>query len=140
MRSFMPVLSIVLASVFASPGHSNDAYFDSAQDTIRSQLEAFLANDGTTAYSFAATNIKRIFPTQEAFMRMVRTAYPQVHSPRDFSFGKAELTGPNSLIQQVMIVGPDGREYEAIYTLQVQDDGSLKITGVHLRAASTIGA
>lgn len=123
-----------------SPANANDAYFEAAQTAITGQLEAFLSGDGSAAYSFAAPNIKRIFPTEDAFMRMVRTAYPQVNSPRSYSFGRAQMTGPGTLAQQVLITGPDGKEYEAVYTLALQEDGTFQITGVHLRAATTIGA
>ncbi len=123
----------------ASPASANDAYFEAAQTVISGQLNAFQSGDGSTAYSFAAPNIKRIFPTEQAFMRMVQSAYPQVNSPRSYSFGRAQMTGPGTLAQQVLITGPDGKEYEAVYTLALQDDGTFRITGVHLRAATTIG-
>ena len=37
-----------------------------------------------------------------------------------------------------MIVGPDGRDYEAVYTLELQPDGIYRITGVSLRAANSL--
>ena len=43
-----------------------------------------------------------------------------------------------SIIQQVMIVGPDGKDYEAVYTLELQPDGIYRITGVSLRAANSL--
>ncbi|RTM10546.1 MAG: DUF4864 domain-containing protein, partial [Hyphomicrobiales bacterium] len=55
-----------------------------------------------------------------------------------YSFGKVEQTGPGSIIQQVLIVGPDGKDYEAVYTLQQQPDGSFKITGCSLRASTSV--
>ncbi len=135
--AFLSASLLVWATGFV---RANDAWFDAAQATISGQFEAFLADDPATAYSFAAPNIQSIFPTQELFMGMVATAYPQVHRARSFSFGKAEVTGEGTIAQQVMIVGLDGREYEAVYTLQMQEDGSFLITGVHLRAAQTMGA
>ena len=30
---------------------------------------------------------------------------------------------PTTIIQQVLIVGPDGKDYEALYTLELQPDG-----------------
>ncbi|HET9533961.1 MAG TPA: DUF4864 domain-containing protein, partial [Mesorhizobium sp.] len=38
------------------------------------------------------------------------------------------------------VVGPDGRDYEAIYTLEMQPDGNFRITGVSLRASNSLGA
>ncbi|TIX66663.1 MAG: DUF4864 domain-containing protein, partial [Mesorhizobium sp.] len=54
------------------------------------------------------------------------------------AFGKVEETGPTSIIQQVMIVGPDGKDYEAVYTLEQQPDGSFQITGCSLRASTSL--
>ncbi|PBB21629.1 DUF4864 domain-containing protein [Mesorhizobium sp. WSM4313] len=51
---------------------------------------------------------------------------------------KAAQTGPGSIIQQVLIVGPDGKDYEAVYTLQQRADGSFKITGCSLRASTSV--
>ena len=96
-----------------------------AQAAIDGQLKAFIANDGAAAYSFAAPNVKRIFPTVDTFMNMVTNGYPPVRKPQTYSFGKVQETGPTSIIQQVLIVGPDGKDYEAVYTLEQQPDGTL---------------
>ena len=58
--------------------------------------------------------------------------------PQDYSFGKSEQAG-GVVLQQVMIVGPDGRDYEALYTLEMQPDGVWRITSVSLRKSSAIG-
>lgn len=139
MRIAVPA-SLAAFWLALAPASANDAYFEAAQTAIAGQLEAFQSGDGSTAYSYAAPNIKRIFPTEQAFMRMVQSAYPQVNSPRTYSFGRAQMTGTDTLAQQVLITGPDGKEYEAVYTLALQEDGTFRITGVHLRAAATIGA
>lgn len=71
-------------------------------------------------------------------MSMVANGYAPVRKPRNYSFGKVEQTGPSSIIQQVLIVGPDGKDYEAVYTLELQPDGSFKITGCSLRGANSL--
>ena len=109
-----------------------------AQGTIEAQLRAFLAGDGALAYSYAAPGVRRIFPSVEAFMRMVESGYVPVQRPRHYSFGKAVETSATSIVQQVMIVGPDGKDYEAVYTLELQPDGIWRITGVSLRAATSL--
>jgi hypothetical protein len=38
----------------------------------------------------------------------------------------------------VLIVGPDGKDYEAIYTLELQPDGTYRITSVSLRASKSL--
>jgi hypothetical protein len=71
-------------------------------------------------------------------MNMVTNGYAPVRKPQSYSFGKVEETAPGSIVQQVLIVGPDGKDYEAVYTLQQQADGSFKITGCSLRAATSV--
>jgi hypothetical protein len=40
--------------------------------------------------------------------------------------------------QHVLVTGPDGKSYEAVYTLERQPDGVFRITGVSLRASNTL--
>ena len=129
--ALMPMFMISLA-------FAGDAEIKAAQSAIDGQLKAFIANDGAAAYSFAAPNVKQIFPTVDTFMNMVTNGYAPVRKPQSYSFGKVEQTGPGSIVQQVLIVGPDGKDYEAVYTIQQQPDGSFKITGCSLRASTSV--
>lgn len=132
-------LAVAAAFVIASSAaFAGDAEIKAAQAVIDAQLKAFKANDGAKAYSFAAPNIKQIFPTADAFMTMVTQGYPPVHEAQSYDFGKVEEMGPTKIVQQVLIVGPDGKDYEAVYTLEKQPDGSELITGCSLRAANTL--
>ena len=124
----------------ASPALSGEAEIKAAQSSIEAQIRAFLAGDNDLAYSYAAPNIKRIYPTVDQFMAMVQNGYQPVWKPRDFAFGEAMEMSPTSIAQRVLITGPDGRAYEAVYTLSLQDDGTFRITGVSLRGAATLGA
>lgn len=136
MRSLLiAVISFLAATAGALAG---DTEVKAAQSTIDSQLKAFLADDGVRAYSFAAPNIKRIFPTVDRFMDMVTNGYMPVRRPKDYAFGKVEQPSPTSIIQQVLITGPDGKEYEAVYTLELQPDGTFRITGCSLRASNAL--
>ncbi|RWM10104.1 MAG: DUF4864 domain-containing protein [Mesorhizobium sp.] len=137
MRRALFALALV-PMLLASIAFAGDAEIKAAQTVIDSQLKAFLADDDATAYSFAAPNVKRVFPTVDTFMNMVTNGYAPVRKPQTYSFGKVEQTGPASIIQQVLIVGPDGKDYEAIYTLEQQPDGSFKITGCSLRASTSV--
>lgn len=128
----------VLAGLAAAPAKAGDAEIRSAQSSIEAQLKAFLADDGAAAYSYAAPNIQTIFPTVEAFMSMVTNGYQPVRRPKNYAFGKVEETSPTSIVQQVLLVGPDGKEYEAVYTLELQPDGLYRITGVSLRASNAL--
>lgn len=124
--------------ILASSAFAGDAEVKAAQAAIDGQLKAFVANDGATAYSYAAPNVKQIFPTVDTFMNMVTNGYPPVRKPQTYSFGKVEETSPGSIVQQVLIVGPDGKDYEAVYTLQQQPDGTFQITGCSLRASNSL--
>ena len=134
------ILAAFLAAGLAGTGGATagEAEIRAAQGTIEAQLEAFLADDGVLAYSYAAPGVKRIFPDVGSFMSMVETGYLPVRRPRHYSFGKARETRARSIVQQVMIVGPDGKDYEAVYTLELQPDGIFRITGVSLRAAVSL--
>lgn len=137
MRRALFALAIV-PMLMTSSALAGDAEVKAAQTVIDSQLKAFIANDGAAAHSFAAPNVKQIFPTVETFMNMVTNGYAPVRKPQSYSFGKVEETGPGSIVQQVLIVGPDGKDYEAVYTLQQQADGGFKITGCSLRASTSV--
>ncbi|TPL51433.1 DUF4864 domain-containing protein [Mesorhizobium sp. B2-4-6] len=137
MRRVLFALALVPMWI-ASLAFAGDDEIKTAQAVIDSQLKAFITDDGATAYSFAAPNVKQIFPTVDTFMNMVTNGYAPVRKPRSYSFGKVEQTAPGSIVQQVLIVGPDGKDYEAVYTLQQQADGSFKITGCSLRASTSV--
>ncbi|MER8432202.1 DUF4864 domain-containing protein [Mesorhizobium caraganae] len=138
-RIAFAVVSLLFAStLFISAALAGDAEIKAGQAAIDGQLKALIANDGAKAYSYAAPNVKQIFPTVDAFMNMVTNGYAPVRQPQSYSFGKVEQTGPGSIIQQVLIVGPDGKDYEAVYTLQQQPDGSFQITGCSLRASNSL--
>jgi hypothetical protein len=136
--AFAVIPLLFLSSFLVSGAFAGDAEIKAAQTVIDGQLKAFIANDGAAAYSFAAPNVKRIFPTVETFMSMVTNGYPPVRKPQTYSFGKVQQTGPTSIVQQVLIVGPDGKDYEAVYTLEQQPDGSFQITGCSLRASNSL--
>ena len=129
---------VVVSLLLAMPALAGDAEIKAAQDSIAGQFKAFRAGDDATAYGYAAPNVKRIFPTLDTFMGMVTGGYKPVHKPQRFSFGKSEETSPTTIIQQVLIVGPDGKDYEAVYTLELQPDGIWRVTGVSLRASKSL--
>lgn len=137
MRRFFVHLVLVVL-VWSHAASAGDGEIKAAQGTIESQLNAFRAGDGELAYSYAAPTIQRLFPTAELFMGMVDRAYQPVRNPRNFAFGKAEDMGGGKIAQQVLLTGPDGKEYEALYTLELQPDGIWRITGVSLKASNAL--
>lgn len=131
---------IILAAslmLYASTALAGDAEIKAAQGSIEAQLRAFQSGDNALAYSYAAPNITRIFPTVDAFMGMVAKGYMPVAKPKSFAFGKVEENAQGQIAQEVFIVGPDGKDYKALYTLERQPDGTFKIIGVSLKASNS---
>ena len=133
-----PAALLAAFMLLSSAAYAGEAQVKAAQGTIEAQLKAFQSDDGELAYSYAAPIIKRIFPSVEMFMGMVESGYQPVRNPKNFAFGKVEEMGAGSIAQQVLITGPDGKEYEALYTLELQPDGVYRITGVSLRASNSL--
>ena len=134
-------LSLALASRLAAPANAQDvdASTQAAVETVISgQIAAFRADDGALAYSFAAPSIKRIFPDPDRFMAMVREGYRPVYRPRYFRFARIDAVG-GEIVQEVDIIGPDGKDWIAVYSLKQHEDGSWKITGCVLKEPEDLG-
>jgi len=126
-------LLAVLLITLAAPARAGDDVA-AAQGVIHSQVEAFSRDDAAAAYSYAAPAIQEIFPQADIFMSMVRNSYAPVYRHKSFDFGEARVSD-GTIAQRVHIVDADGIPWEALYTLELQPDGSVKITGcVLLRA------
>lgn len=102
------------------------------QRIISSQIEAFRADNGFAAYSYAAPAIKKIFPSPEIFMDMVRKGYQPVYRPNSFAFGDINEEVSGRPTQRVMIVDANGKAWVALYAFERQADGSWKIVGCSL--------
>ena len=129
----MPRIALLVAFLI---GSTVLAYADddtaAGQSVIRSQEEAFSRDDAAAAYTFAAPGIKSMFPSADIFMSMVRKAYAPVYRHRSFEFGEAK-TSAGKIVQEVQIIDADGAAWDALYTLEPQPDGSLKISGCVLK-------
>jgi hypothetical protein len=126
------VLLVALLLSLAAPSRAADVA--SAQNVIRSQEQAFARNDAAAAYSYAAPAIQEVFPHAEIFMQMVQQGYAPVYRHQSFEFGEAKVVDGH-VAQRVHIVDEKGESWEALYTLEQQADGSLKITGCSLLKA-----
>ncbi|WP_441234029.1 DUF4864 domain-containing protein [Bradyrhizobium sp. 930_D9_N1_4] len=126
IAALLVVLSVIFSSVSAFAGDVS-----AAQRVIRSQEQAFARDDAAAAYSHAAPAIREIFPAPDIFMSMVQNGYAPVYRHKSFEFGESKSEG-NSVSQHVRIVDADGNAWEALYTLELQPDGSYKITGCSL--------
>lgn len=136
--TFLFVLAASLMAVLTTlaPARADDAA--TARGVIESQITAFLNDDASTAYSFAAPSIKQLYPDQTRFFDMVKRGYQPVYRPGNFAFGRSKIAADgNSVVQEVIIQGPGGQDWTALYSLERQPDGSFKIDGVQMiRAAA----
>ena len=102
---------------------------------IAAQIAAFNADDGTTAYGFAAPTIQKLFPSPEVFMAMVKKGYQPVYRQKSFKFSGAAMKGPGIPTQRVTIIDATGKVWEALYTFERQPDGTWRISGCTLLEA-----
>lgn len=128
MRAFILLVALLLG--LGAPARAADDVA-AAQSVIRSQVEAFGRDDAAAAYSYAAPAIHEMFPQADIFMTMVQHSYPPVYRHRSFEFGEARVAD-GRVAQRARIVDQQGEAWEALYTLEQQPDGSLKIIGCML--------
>jgi hypothetical protein len=133
--------TLVLLAAFliglASPAPAADDVA-AAQSVIRSQVEAFGRDDAAAAYSYAAPAIRDIFPQADIFLGMVQRSYAPIYRHKSFEFGEARAAD-GKIVQQVHIVDAGGIPWEALYTLELEPDGSVKISGcVLLKAGQAV--
>jgi hypothetical protein len=131
----MRILAFLVLILIGSAGVTQAAEDVTAGQTIiRSQEEAFGRDDASAAYTFASPGIQARFHDPETFMSMVRSGYAPVYRHRSFEFGEAK-TANGTIQQEVHIIDANGVAWEALYTLEPQPDGSLKISGCVLTKA-----
>ncbi|MES0826354.1 DUF4864 domain-containing protein [Ruegeria sp. SCP11] len=125
MRRFVFALS--LCAGLASGAFAQS---DEIEANISAQIQAFKADDFTTAFTFASPNIQRLFQTPENFGVMVKRGYPMVWRPADVRFLELrEVAG--ALWQKVMITDGGGRVHILDYQMVPLETG-WKINGVQL--------
>jgi hypothetical protein len=133
-----PILRILvfMIAILMGAGTSVRAGDDvaTAQSVIKAQEEAFARDDAATAYSFASPGIQSFYRSPEGFMFMVRNGYAPVYRHRSFAFGEAKIVD-GKIMQDVQIIDADGVPWDALYTLERQADGSLKISACILKKA-----
>ena len=131
MRAIALLAALLLG--LAAPVRAGDDAA-AAQSVIRAQADAFSRDAAAAAYSFAAPAIHDLFPQPDIFMVMVRNSYAPVYRHKSFEFGEAQVSD-GRIAQRVHIIDANGEAWEALYTLERQPDGSLKIIGCMLLKA-----
>jgi hypothetical protein len=127
---------VLLATILIGLGSTVSAADEvaAAQNVIRSQEQALGRDDAAAAYSYAAPAIRQLFPQADIFMSMVQNSYTPVYRHKSFEFGEARAAD-GKIAQRVHIIDANVEAWEALYTLETQPDGSLKITGCSLLKA-----
>jgi ketosteroid isomerase-like protein len=98
------------------------------RETIEQQLAAFQKDDTAGAFALASPEIQLQFTNPENFMQMVRLGYPAVYRPRSVVFEK--ITSIHGKITQlVLLLGPDGVPFRALYLMEKQRDTTWRING-----------
>ncbi len=131
-------LAVLMALFWAFPAHAQGiapADQASIRSTIERQIEAFRADDGVRAFSFADDSIRAMFGDPQRFMAMVREGYAMIYRPRRFAFGGAEDRG-DTVAQIVEFDGLDGASAVFLYEMRRQPDGGFRIAGVYLLRAN----
>ena len=131
MRAALLLFALLLG--FAASAAADDL---SAQGVIRAQEQALARDDAAAAYSHAAPALQRMFGDPDNFMNMVRNGYAPVYRHKSFEFGESRTT-EGRIEQDVRIIDTNGVPWDALYFLEAQPDGSLKIIGCTLKAVGT---
>jgi uncharacterized protein DUF4864 len=99
---------------------------------IERQLEAFRAEDATSAFALASPEIQAKYGSPEIFMVAVKTFYEPAYRTRRLR-GFTELhVIDGQLTQPALLVGPEGDFAVALYRMQKQAHGEWKILGCSL--------
>ena len=115
------------------------ADWNAMRKVIQAQLDAFRADAGERAFSYAAPGIREQFKTAENFMRMVKTSYPAVYRPASVAFIDTVVEDGVPL-QMVQFSDGAGAVWIGLYSMQRQPNKSWKVSGCRLvpgKAVST---
>jgi len=103
-----------------------------AQAVIDSQITAFRTQDHVKAFSHAAPGLQKNFGSSDRFIGMVKQGYGAIYGARNWTFGRSGMQS-ETLYQEVNILGPNGKNWSALYTMRKGADGTWHIHGVQMR-------
>ncbi|MEP3347487.1 MAG: DUF4864 domain-containing protein [Litoreibacter sp.] len=134
----MRVLFAAIFAVFFAQSGVAQERITGIERTIQGQVDAFLAEDATTAFTFASPNIQRLFGSPERFGAMVQNGYPMVWAPSKVEFLALRRQG-ELLFQKVLFIDQNGAPHVLEYNMLQTDEGWL-IDGVQYLVAPPVGA
>ena len=124
------IAAVLMTLALALPTKANE----DIEKVISNQIDAFLADDFETAFTYASPMIKDIFGTPEKFGQMVRQGYPMVWRPSEVNFLSIDRRG-KELWQNVMVRDAEGALYILEYQMIPGEMGWL-INAVRVRKAT----
>jgi hypothetical protein len=128
------LIAFIFATVLSLPAAAQE---EPIRKTIQAQIDAFLADDFATAFTFASPNIKGIFGTPENFGAMVKQGYPMVYRPAEVEMGELrEIAG--NLWQRVRVVDQAGTAWYLDY-MMIETVEGWQINAVQLLPAPDVG-
>jgi hypothetical protein len=134
----MRFLFAMLAAVFVAHSAIAEERIAGIENTIQSQVDAFLAEDTSAAFSYASPNIRRLFGSHQRFGAMVQSGYPMVWAPSEVRFLELRRQG-ELLFQKVLFVDQNGAPHVLEYNMMQTGQGWL-IDGVQYLVAPPVGA
>lgn len=98
--------------------------------SIKSQLAAFARDDFAEAEKYQSAQLRKSFPSTQAFASMMRRGYPNFLRARQVVYGKArcERAG-NRLTISVTLTDTHGTKAQAVYTM-FKEAGIYRVQGV----------
>ena len=131
LAALIGLLWLVLCSSTSADQPLTDQDRQAIRSIIQAQIDAFLADDAETAFSFASPDIQALFGNPANFMTMVKTGYQAVYRPQAVFFQDVQSVR-GEIIQQVLIIDQANQSVMATYPMERQDDGSWRINGCFL--------
>lgn len=133
MRHFLALFFAIV--LFGQPVEAEEP---GVENVIRSQMQAFQADDMDMAFGFAADGIKRVFGSSERFGQMVRQGYPMVYRPGDVRFLELRELGGETW-QKVLVRDQSGVVHLLDYQM-IQTANGWRIGAVQLLRQAGAGA
>ena len=120
MRRTLAALLLLAAPASAQEGP--------IQGVIQSQIDAFLAEDVETAFSYASPMIQGMFGNPARFGMMVQQGYPMVWDPVAVDYLDSAKDG-NIAFEKVMVRDAAGRDHVLLYQM-IETQSGWQINGV----------
>ena len=130
LRNLLPLLIALAFSTLPTLSYSASHQLES-QSVIENQMLAFRSGAHEKAFKLATPSMQIIFRDVDNFILMVKRGYGPIYAAQSWSFGRS-TTKNGKIYHEVLISGPKGREWIALYTMQQLPDGTWRIAGVRL--------